>query len=435
MRHHRLLVFAILLLAPAGVRADASDVYVDDVKFALAQIEEQCGHFFELKGIDWRKVSRRFLKEAKTVETEQDHLVLLVRLLARLKDGHADVLPTERTQDVRMPPDPRGELVGPGMFWCRVGKRIYVKNVSAANADLGIEPGWEVTHVDGEPVGKWLDARIEAISDRTSFSTAHQAFFFACHWGLADAVGTRWKLTMKDERRHKKSRTVVFDDAGYVPEGPAYVPEGLESVGDVRHARTEGGWGYIQVRRCPRALPEQMDQALAAVGDAPGLVLDFRGNSGGAFDHEALMGRFVPEGRHIAYAKRYESAGPQPYGGPVVVIVDGTVRSAGETAAGMFKEDGRAYMIGESPTAGMSSSKTVIDLPSGLFRLRVSVHSNMGRFNGGRGIEGIGVEPHEIVPFDPEDLAARRDTLILRAEAVLERFPQNKVPYNPRHFR
>jgi C-terminal processing protease CtpA/Prc len=67
----------------------------------------------------------------------------------------------------------------------------------------------------------------------------------------------------------------------------------------------------------------------------------------------------------------------------------------------MFKEDGRAFMIGESATAGMASQKTTIPLPSQLFELYVSTHSNKGRFNGGRGIEGIGVVPHEIVELDP----------------------------------
>jgi carboxyl-terminal processing protease len=49
----------------------------------------------------------------------------------------------------------------------------------------------------------------------------------------------------------------------------------------------------------------------------------------------------------------------------------------------MFKEDGRAYMIGESPTAGMSAQKEVIELPSRLFALYVAVRSNKQRFNGG----------------------------------------------------
>ena len=110
------------------------------------------------------------------------------------------------------------------------------------------------------------------------------------------------------------------------------------------------------------------------------------------------------------------------------------VRSAGETGSGMFKEDGRAYMIGESPTAGMSSSKTTIELPSGKFSLYVSVRSNKSRFQGGRGIEGLGIEPHEVVPYDPEDLANGVDTLIRRAEELLADFPRGKVPYRPKQY-
>ncbi len=117
-----------------------------------------------------------------------------------------------------------------------------------------------------------------------------------------------------------------------------------------------------------------------------------------------------------------------------MVIIDATVRSAGETGSGIFKEDGRAYMIGESPTAGMSASKQTGELASGLFSLYFAVSSNKGRFNKGRGIEGIGVIPHETVEFTVEDLIAEEDTLIKRAEALLANFPQKGVPYDPAKF-
>ena len=146
------------------------------------------------------------------------------------------------------------------------------------------------------------------------------------------------------------------------------------------------------------------------------------------------MGRFVPKGKTIRFGKSYQSSGTKPYGGPMIVIIDATVRSAGETAAGIFKEDGRAYMIGESPTAGMSSSKKTIELPSRLFSLYVSVYSNKKRFQQGKGIEGIGVIPHEIVSYRAKDLARGIDTLIARAEVLLEKFPQAKVAYNPARF-
>jgi C-terminal processing protease CtpA/Prc len=168
---------------------------------------------------------------------------------------------------------------------------------------------------------------------------------------------------------------------------------------------------------------------LATIGDAPGLILDMRANGGGGCDHEAVFGRFVPAGK---YWGRYQSKGERPFIGPMVVIVDAGVASAGETVAGMFKEDGRAYMIGDAPTAGMSSSKTTLALPSGLFSAYFSVFSNKARFNRGRGIEGVGVPPHEVVPYDPKELAAGIDTQIRRAEELLTKgFPADVVDYEP----
>jgi hypothetical protein len=64
----------------------------------------------------------------------------------------------------------------------------------------------------------------------------------------------------------------------------------------------------------------------------------------------------------------------------------------------------------------------------------VSIASNKARFNGGRGIEGIGVEPHLIVQYEQADLAAGVDTLIRRAEELLADFPGKEVPYDPEDF-
>lgn len=52
--------------------------------------------------------------------------------------------------------------------------------------------------------------------------------------------------------------------------------------------------------------------ALAPAQDAPGLILDFRGNSGGGFDHDAVLGRFVPEGGELRYAKTHPERRPAP---------------------------------------------------------------------------------------------------------------------------
>ncbi|MEN9022876.1 MAG: hypothetical protein GWQ05_08560 [Verrucomicrobiaceae bacterium] len=87
---------------------------------------------------------------------------------------------------------------------------------------------------------------------------------------------------------------------------------------------------------------ESIDSALASLEEAPVIILDFHANSGARFDHPALMGRFVPKGETLTFAKRYQSTGEHPSGGPLVAIIDITVRSAGETPTAIRKEGGRA---------------------------------------------------------------------------------------------
>lgn len=436
-----LALAAGISLQPLSIHADES-VWAADVAFALDELERQCGALLAQKDVDWKRVRKEFSAAAKDVESDGEHLVLLTRLVARLRDGHAEVQPLEKGRDVTWPDDGLGERTGPGFFLCRSGKKTYVKNAWGDARGAGLEPGFEVLKIDGEDVDDWLEAREERVRDLVSFSTDHHAFYFTCHQGLADPVGTRLKLECRTPEQRKTKKTIVYAKASTLCDGPAYPPEGVTREGrSIFYGKTPSGTAYLHVRRIDDDVIESLDRALAAVGDAPGLILDFRGNSGGGCDHDAFEARFVPRGaREMPRLSRppLASAGAAPYGGPVVVIVDGSVRSAGETVSGMFKEDGRAYMIGESPTAGMSAQKTLIELPSSLFALRVAVGTHRGSFNGGEGIEGIGVVPHEIVAYDPEHLAAERDTLILRAEALLESYPKSyptkDVAYDPQDY-
>jgi carboxyl-terminal processing protease len=435
MRPITAFLLVLVALAPVVQAAPkASAAAKQDVAFALKELKKECGHFFSVKDIDWKKVSKEFQKAAGAVKSKADHYVLMVRLVARLEDGHAKVRLTPKAGEIPWPLASKVEQTGPGMFWCRNGKKILVKNVWSAARDSGIKAGMEVVKVDKMPAAKWVEMKMAQRGDIIGSSTDQQAFFAACHWGLAGNQGSPMSLELRSPDGKRKKATITRRKASTVPDGPVVLPEGLQRLGRQRYGKTEAGWGYIHLRDVLKELPTQLDTMLAAIGNVPGLILDCRANGGGGCDHDAVLARFVPKGKELKRAKAYpiKSAGPNPYGGPMVVIVDAGVRSAGETISGMFKEDGRGYMIGESPTAGMSSSKRTIAMPSGLFSLYVSVRSNKGRFNGGRGIEGIGVIPHEIVEYAAKDLAKGIDTQIARAEAILADFPKGKVPYRPK---
>ncbi|HTF86794.1 MAG TPA: S41 family peptidase, partial [Planctomycetota bacterium] len=354
LRSWCVLIFAFAALL--GGRASAQSVYEKDLDFALDALETDCGALLVAKHIDWKAVRKEFAGSAKPVTSDQAHLVLLTRLLARIQDGHCHVVTTDKTKDVKWPDEP--ERVGCGMFWCRSGKKILLKTVWGTAAADGLSAGFEVVKVNDKPVDAWLDARIKEMRDLQSFSTEQQAFYRATHQGLAMPAGTRLELELKDPGgKEKKKRTITYAKGSAVPFGPAVMPEGLEGGDDVSFKLLDPSVGYIRIRRCKETLPSDIDSAFAKVGSAKGLILDFRANSGGGFDHPDFMGRFVPKGEKLQGGVSYESRGEHPFGGPIVVIVDAGVVSAGETASGIFKEDGRGYMIGETATAGMSSQK------------------------------------------------------------------------------
>jgi C-terminal processing protease CtpA/Prc len=411
---------------PTADLPSRAEVYAKDVEFLLAELEKRAGHFFKRKGVDWPAVSAQFRQEAKAVKSDADHVRLCQRLVARLRDGHAclqDIKPT-------LPDEAQGRRwAGPSVHLLEQSGRVYLRQAFGPASEKGLRVGLEVSRIDGVPARTWVSQRVDKLRDDRGYSTDHQARYAACHWGLGDWQGTQLELEVIDGAEKKIVTLTRQGGANFIPVGPIFPPKHMRRVGRQAYGKTEGGFGYIHLRDTPGSLPDQLDVMLEGIGPAPGLVLDMRANGGGGCDHAAVFGRFVASGRTW---RQYPSASPHPFAGPMIVIVDPGTRSAGETVSGMFKEDGRAYMIGEGPTAGTSSQKQTLAVPSGLFSAYFSVASNKGRFNQGLGIEGIGVPPHEEVPYDPAQLLRSVDTQIQRAEDLLRKgLPSDKVPFQP----
>lgn len=414
-----------LSTAPSAPAQAAGD-FPSDVAFLLDQFEAQAAPLLTAKKIDWKAVRTEFTAAAPTATTDHDQYQLVSRLVSRLQDGHAGI-----TQSTIKPDDlSKGRrYTGPRVHLVVSNDTVLIRAAFKDAEQAGLKPGQRVNRIDGKPALDWLKQQSEALQERGfSFSTPHQALYAACHWGLADWEGT--EITFEVTTAAGEELTIKRQRNGgpnFAPIGPIFPPENLQTVGRQSYGRTADGYGYIHLRDIPGNLPQQLDQILKALGDIPGLILDMRANGGGGCDHEAVFGRFLAKGQSLG---QHRGVSENPFTGPMVVIVDAGVRSAGETIAGMFKEDGRAYMIGDTPTAGTSSQKQVITTPSGKFSIRFSVRSNMQRFNSGRGIEGIGVPPHELVPMQAADLSNREDTQIRRATNLLKSgFPKDVVKY------
>ena len=185
---------------------------------------------------------------------------------------------------------------------------------------------------------------------------------------------------------------------------------------------------------------EQIDAAydeIAARG-ASRLVIDLRGNGGGAFAVVPLVehvitepldaGAFVAQRWNAEYGRaptltdieqvppwtgwsirsfwadvsnapltriRFTPR-PEPFPGPVFVLIDHDTASAAEMAADALKASGRAILVGE-PTAGRMLSQKMFDIPGG-FLLSLPIADYYSATDGR--IEGHGVSPD--VPASPD---------------------------------
>ena len=418
-----LLLVGVAAAPAASAKEGASEKYGKDVEFLLSECGKKAASLLQRKGVDWDAVEKEFRAAVKGVKNDSEHLKLCSRLLARLRDGHAGVTDTK----VKWPDEGNGKRWGgPGVFLACDGDVVLVKNAWGPAKDAGLAAGAKLKEIDGKPARAWLDAKVAELRDTTGYSTDQQALYAACHWGLGGWDGTKIEFTPEKG----KPVTVARDPSmSSVPSGPAFAPPKLKSIGRQSYGKTASGFAYVHLRDVPDELAAQIDTALADVGGAPGLILDCRANGGGGTDHGAVFSRFVAEGQTWKGSK---SAGKSPYAGPMVVILDAGVRSAGETVAGMFISASRAYVIGDSATAGMSSKKETLTVPSGLLTVRFAIQSQGRNLNGGKGIEGIGVAPQELVHYAEDDLAKGVDTLIRRAEELLTKgFPEGKVEYEP----
>jgi carboxyl-terminal processing protease len=225
--------------------------------------------------------------------------------------------------------------------------------------------------------------------------------------------------------------------------------------------------GYLKVNSFPGNLgldfAKQLDEAIKDLKNqgAKRLVIDLRGNIGGALGSLRLMSYLCPGKMEIGHSltrrrlqKGYnknelvridkipsskldlllmffrfkflqrdrsmilvtEGLGPQPFHGRIVMLIDEDCHSATEMVASFAKDNKLAILVG-TRTAGDVLGGANFILPKG-YRLRMPV---AGWYTWkGNCIEGTGVEPDVLVENSPESLSMRIDKQLERAFEMVQ---------------
>ncbi|MEP6707856.1 MAG: S41 family peptidase [Pyrinomonadaceae bacterium] len=183
--------------------------------------------------------------------------------------------------------------------------------------------------------------------------------------------------------------------------------------GEIESRRLANGIGYIRFNAFVPSLMEKLCHAIRSLSNAPGIIMDIRGNQGGLLGMlGGLSGLLQQESLALGFMETRGGRNPiyafpqkLPYGGPLAILIDGSTESAAEMFAGGMQETKRAIVIGET-SAGNTLPSTIRELPTGaLFQYAFANY----RTPGGTLLEGHGVLPDLQVKLSRRALLAGHD--------------------------
>lgn len=369
-----------------------------------------------MNGVDWNAVRERYRPRVETARDNDEFYQLLKAMTGELHDAHTRFRsPGERRRADRWEATTAGISIG------QVEGEPTVVSVDPDSeaARAGVEPGMTVIAVDGVPFRERLDKAREEVgrssSDRASLLLSY-------HNVLTGEPNTPIELdlaTSEGKNLHVKLNRHITGIA------PPVVPKMLPS-----------GFAYISLRVFNERVARQFKEALEKVRDAPGLVVDLRGNGGGELPGvlhvaDGFFGEKVSFGRVIGrYGKKPSfilrmlgvpselevgSPGSQIYSGPVVILVNDASGSGAELFSAGMKETGRAAVVGRQTCGCVLAS--IGHKVTGGGAVGIS-EFNILTGKGAR-LEGAGLVPDVVVPLTLQDLRGHRDASLRQAVGIL----------------
>jgi carboxyl-terminal processing protease len=394
-------------------------------------------------GVDWEAVRAEFAPRAAEARTDRELHTLLQQMLNRLGRSHFNIIPPEAIPSTPgeeelqegegeggahagEEPRRKGSLraaeqltYGIGIDLRVVGGVALVTRVEAGSpaARAGLRTGHVLRSIDGRPLSEILSTlRLLSVYEPSARNQIPAEIIVGFVNG---PPGTSVRLTYLDGRNRVR-RVAVPRERLKGELVPLFQTLPAQFV-EFESARLRGRIGYVRFNLFAAPVLDKFCAALRSMQDAPGLVLDLRGNRGGLLGLVYGLGGLL-ETRPVSFGVMRTRAGwhdlavvPQKngYRGQLVVLIDAETQSAAEIFAGGVQSSGRAVVVGQR-SAGATLPSAAKELPTGAI-----LQYAFADFVGGDGsvIEGSGVVPNLSVKLTRRQLLAGRDPQL---EAALD---------------
>lgn len=381
----------------------------------------------KMNGVDWTAVRKKYEPRVKRVKNDNEFYALLNQMLGELKQSHLEIIPPQLYEEDDTPSRAMGN--GETGIIAQLGKDqlLVVKVTTGSAAEVaGVYPGYVITHIDGKPFDSYLQRlkkrKLDPISERL------QAAIWSISM-LSGSVGSKVKIeglnpdnepeTFELERQKIQGKKEQF---GNLP----------PMITEFEARRLPNGIGYVRFQPWLMSQLEPVRGAIREFQDAPGIIIDLRGNVGGiGMMASSLAGLFYEKNTSLGTMKLRQGnlrlavfPDKKPYLGPLVILVDEMSISTSEIMAGSLQEMKRATIIGRQ-TPGMVLPSQVESLPGGA-RLQYV----FADFRTPKGVllEGRGVKPNIPIELNRELLLSEEDPFLARAsQHIMEQIGEPKT--------
>jgi carboxyl-terminal processing protease len=371
----------------------------------------------KMNGVDWRATSERFRNRALSASDDESFWDELDRMTGELRDSHTRVESPRRVEARK-----NNEGVTLGLSLIVIDNALVVSSVNS-NGDAwwaGVRPGMTVQTIDGASAMEAYRKLYAETRDSSSPRARHLAAVSRFNRGAADS---RVAMSFKRSDGTDLSATLKRKRIATPPLAQS--------------RRLPSGMGYIRFSNFLPSLNEAVVQGFRDLHDAPGLIIDLRGNGGGSLtmtrdlvsqlfkDKTLLTKQLTRDGKPITVGwglvdvikLEYDTLPkPNAYTGPVVVLVNEGSGSGSEYFASTLQALGRAKVVGQTSCGCLLGFLGYAPIPGG----GELAYSEVGFVTAnGKRIEGDGVVPDLSVPITQADLQIYRDRTLEVAEAML----------------
>jgi C-terminal processing protease CtpA/Prc len=410
--HRVFLVVFLLHISVGSTRGQqSSKISKDDRDVVLIMLNsistDVKKHYYDpkLRGIDWDANVKDAREKIASASSLNFGMSAIAAALDALNDSHTFFVPP-----------PRNYKHDFGWQIAMAGQKCLVLRVRPKSdaEKKGIKPGDEVLAINGFTPGRdnlWkIDYVFSILRPQPTLSIS-----------LLSPSGENKNIELIAAMRQLPKTDLTGQGIwDYVSKLEYY-----DELNRMRYVETDDD---LMVLKFPQFAftPDEVDSAMKKARKHKTLIIDLRGNGGGAvvtlnqfvgnlFDHDVKIGDRVT--RDSSKPQLAKSKGKNAFAGRLIVLVDSKSASASEVLARVVQLEKRGTILGDKSAGAVMEARQYsyhIGVET-IIPYAASITDADLIMTDGKSLEHVGVIPDEMLVESPADLAAGRDMAMARA--------------------